>query len=112
MQSDHYRETNERLLHLIRDIVDLSVALGLPDHLGRLGDPSLAAKERELGRVRQLIEEIDDSRGEGFYEQLDLGLIKLYLEQQVFFDTIQLNGQPLRCQKPAIQVAPESSQLV
>ncbi len=47
MQSDHYRETNERLLHLIRDNVDLSVALGLPDHLGRLGDPSLAAKERE-----------------------------------------------------------------
>ncbi|MEE4146236.1 MAG: DUF885 family protein [Halieaceae bacterium] len=101
MQSDYYRETNERLLQLIRDNVDLSVGLGLPDHLGRLGDPSLAAKERELARLRQLIEGIDDSRGEGFYEQLDLGLIKLYLEQQVFFDTLQLNGQPLRCQKPA-----------
>ncbi|MEJ2531903.1 MAG: DUF885 family protein [Halioglobus sp.] len=101
MHSDYYRQANEKLLQLIRENVDLSVALGLPDHLGRLGDPSLAAKERELVRVRQLIEEIDDSRGEGFYEQLDLGLIKLYLQQWVFFDTLQLNGQLLRCQKPA-----------
>lgn len=101
MHSNYYREINEKLLKLIRDDVDRSVALGLPDHLGHLGDPSLSAKKRELGRVRQLIEEIDESRGEGFYEQLDLGLIRLYLQQWVFFDTLQLNGQLLRCQKPA-----------
>ena len=101
MSSDYYLETSEKLLQLIRDNVDLSVAIGLPEHLGRLGDPSLAAKERELARVRKLMDEIDESHGKDFYEQLDLGLINLYLQQWVFFDRLQLNGQLLRCQKPA-----------
>ena len=100
MSSPYYQEVNDRLLGLIRDHVDLSVELGLPDHLHRLGDPSLASTNRNVERARALMEQIDESRGEGFYEQLDLGLIKLYLQQWVFFDTLELNGQPLRCQKP------------
>jgi hypothetical protein len=101
MNSDYFLEVNRKLLELVRDNVDLSVALGLPDHLHRLGDPSLEVRQRELDRIQNLIQEIDESRGEGFYEQLDLGLIRLYLEQWVFFDTLKLNGQPLRCQKPS-----------
>ncbi len=101
MPSEHYREITDSLLELVRDNVDLGVSMGLPDHLGRLGDPSMEAREKELARVRELIAQIDESRGEGFYENLDLALTRLYLEQWEFFDTLELNGQPLRRQKPA-----------
>ncbi|MFV8817335.1 DUF885 family protein [Haliea sp. E17] len=101
MPSEHYREITDKLLQLVGESVDLSVSVGLPDHLHRLGDPSLEARDRELEKVRQLIASIDTSQGEGFYERLDLELTRLYLEQWLFADTLQLNGQPLRRQKPA-----------
>ena len=100
MTSQYCQQINEQLLALIRDNVDLSVALGMPDHLNRLDDPSLEAMLDQVQRARALIETIDVSRGEDFYERLDLELTRLYLEQWVFFDTLELNGQPLRQQKP------------
>lgn len=100
MPSAHYTDINERLMNLIGDNVDLSVAVGLPDHLGRLGDPSLTAKQRDVQRAQELIDSIDESLADGFYERLDLELIRLYLQQWIFFDTLELNGEPLRCRKP------------
>ncbi len=101
MPSQHYREITDKLLQLVGDNVDLSVGLGLPENLHRLGDPSMAAREAELQRVGELIESIDESRAESFYERLDLELTRLYLQQWQFTDSLQLNGQPLRRQKPA-----------
>lgn len=101
MPSQHYLDINSQLLEFIRGNADLSVALGLPDHLGKLGDPSLAASRREIERASQISASIDESLGEGFDERLDLSLIKLYLQQWIAFDTLEINGRPRRVQKPA-----------
>jgi len=101
MPSQHYLDINSQLLEFIRGNVEVGVALGLPDHLGKLGDPSLAASRREIERASQIAESIDESLGENFDERLDLSLIKLYLQQWIAFDSLEINGRPRRVQKPA-----------
>ena len=93
-------EMNTRFLNHLRSDVDVSVGLGLPDHLGRLGDPSLDAHWQSVADARKLLAEIDDSRADDFYERLDLDLIRRYLQQDLFFKTVENHGELQRRRKP------------
>ena len=92
---------SERFLDYLRSDIDTSVELGLPDNLHRLGDPSLGALAQRVDEARKLIADIDESRGEDFYQVLDLQLMRRHLQQDVWRDTLEINGAPERCQKPA-----------
>ena len=92
---------SERFLDYLRSDIDTSVELGLPDNLHRLGDPSPGALEQRVAEAQKLIAAIDVSQGEDFYQVLDLQLMRRYLQQDVWHDTLQINGAPERFQKPA-----------
>ena len=94
-------EINARFLNHFRSDVDVSVSLGLPDHLGRLGDPSLDAHWQSVDDSRKLLDEIDDDRSSDFYERLDLQLIRRYLQQDLYFKTLENHGELQRRRKPA-----------
>jgi uncharacterized protein (DUF885 family) len=93
-------EINDRFLDHLRADVDIGVGLGLPDHLHRLGDPSLEAHRRSVDDARALLDDIDESRTDDFYEALDLQLIRRYLQQDVFFKTLENHGELQRRRKP------------
>jgi hypothetical protein len=44
----HHQQISDRFLQYLKSDVDMSVALGLPDNLARLGDPSMEAFEQAL----------------------------------------------------------------
>jgi len=94
-------EINARFLNHFRSDVDVSVSLGLPDHLDRLGDPSLDAHWQSVHDSRKLLDEIDDDRSSDFYERLDLRLIRRYLQQDLYFKTLENHGELQRRRKPA-----------
>ena len=94
-------EINARFLNHFRSDVDVSVSLGLPDHLDRLGDPSLDAHWQSVDDSRKLLDEIDDDRSSDFYERLDLQLIRRYLQQDLYFKTLENHGELQRRRKPA-----------
>jgi hypothetical protein len=96
-------EMNTRFLNHLRSDVDVSVGLGLPDHLGRLGDPSLDAHWQSVADARKLLAEIDDSRADDFYERLDLDLIRRYLQQDLFFKTTRRGRRHQRGHLPVIR---------
>jgi hypothetical protein len=50
--------------------------------------------------ARKLLAEIDDSRADDFYERLDLDLIRRYLQQDLFFKTVENHGELQRRRKP------------
>jgi uncharacterized protein (DUF885 family) len=94
-------EINARFLNHFRSDVDVGVSLGLPDHLDRLGDPSLDAHWQSVDDSRKLLDEIDDDRSSDFYERLDLQLIRRYLQQDLYFKTLENHGELQRRRKPA-----------
>jgi uncharacterized protein (DUF885 family) len=96
----YYQQISDAFLGYLKDDVEGSVALGLPDNLGRLADPSLQAHKRELTAARELLAQIDDTRVDDFYRQLDLQLIQRYLQQDIFFRSLRINEELQRCQKP------------
>ena len=96
----HLDDINQRFLDLLRGDVDTSVALGLPDNLHRLGDPSLEAHWQSVEDARALLDAIDHSGTEDFYERLDLDLIRRFLQQDVFFRTLENHGELQRRRKP------------
>ena len=96
----HYQQISDRFLQYLKSDVDMSVALGLPDNLARLGDPSMEAFELALAAARQLLEEIDEGQAEDFYQQLDLQLMSRHLRRDIFFRTLTFNGELHRRQKP------------
>jgi hypothetical protein len=93
-------DINDRFLNHLRADVDVSVGLGLPDHLHRLDDPSLEAHWRSVDDARALLDEIDEGRVSDFYGSLDLQLIRRYLQQDLFFKTLENHGELQRRRKP------------
>jgi hypothetical protein len=96
----HLADINDRFLDHLRSDVDVSVSLGLPDHLHRLGDPSLESHWRSVDDARALLDGIDENRADNFYEALDLGLIRRHLQQDLFFKTLENHGELQRRRKP------------
>lgn len=96
----YFSEINDRFLQYLKSDVDQSVALGLPDHLARLGDPSMPVFQRSLEAAGQLLAAIDAARVDGFYEKLDLELIARHLQGDIFFKTLELDGELRRRRKP------------
>ena len=68
----YLEEINHRFLEHLRADIDESVELGMPDHLHRLGDPSLDAHWQSVDAARELLGAIDESRAEDFYDLLRL----------------------------------------
>jgi hypothetical protein len=93
-------DINKRFLDHLRADVDVSVGLGLPDHLHRLGDPSLEAHWRSVDDARALLDDVDESRAGDFHERLDLQLIRRHLQQDLFFKTLENHGELQRRRKP------------
>ena len=92
----------QKFLEYLRSDVDKSVSIGLPDHLSKLDDPSLEAHEHNIKKTRTLIEEIKQiETGQDFYSQLDKELTLRYLEQNLFFDTLEIDGLPARVRAPS-----------
>ncbi|CAH0990047.1 hypothetical protein SIN8267_00130 [Sinobacterium norvegicum] len=79
---------------------DTSMALGATDHLGQLGDPSLAAAKTRDEAAKTLLQQLQSAETEGFDQQLDLDLMQRYLQQALFFDDLQQHGQPQRRRAP------------
>jgi hypothetical protein len=96
----YFDEINKRFLDHLRADVDVSVGLGLPDHLHRLGDPSLDAHWQSVDDAKALLDDIDESRANDFYEGLDLQLIRSHLQQDLFFKTLENHGELQRRRKP------------
>jgi Bacterial protein of unknown function (DUF885) len=96
----HFQQISDLFLQYLKSDVDESVSLGLPDNLARLGDPSLKAREQSLAQAQDLLAQIDDSRGDNFYQTLDLQLVRHHLQRDIFFHTLEINGELQRCQKP------------
>ena len=89
----HFQQISDRFLQYLKSDVDASVSLGLPDNLARLGDPSLGALEKSLTQAQQLLAKIDENRAESFYQKLDLQLISHHLRRDIFFHTLEINGE-------------------
>ena len=98
---NHLETINQRFLDYLRADIDTSVELGLPDNLHRLGDPSLEAQEARVADARTLLGDIEEAQGADFYEKLDLQLIRRHLQLDIFFNTLEINGELERSQKPA-----------
>jgi hypothetical protein len=96
----HYQQICDQFLEYLKSDADVSMALGLPDNLARLGDPSIEALTLATTRARTLLKAIDEDRAGGFYQQLDLQLIRHHLQRDIFFNTLEINGELQRCQKP------------
>lgn len=91
---------NDRFLDYLRADADVSMALGLPDHLDQLGDPSLEAHWASVEHARELLADIDEDQAEDFYARLDLGLIRRYLQLDLFFKTLENHGELQRRRRP------------
>jgi hypothetical protein len=80
---------------------ETSISLGMSNKLGELSDPSMSSHARRLSDAQQLLREIDNEKTAGFYVNLDLRLISLYLQQDIFFDTLTFNGKLQKQQQPS-----------
>ena len=96
----YFDDINDRFFEHLRSDVDVSVGLGLTDHLHRLGDPSLEAHWRSVDDTMALLDDVDESRANDFYERLDLQLIRRHLQQDLFFKTLKNHGELQRRRKP------------
>ena len=97
----HFDDITHRFLNHLREDVDTSVSLGLPDHLHRLGDPSLDAHWQEVERTRVLLADLENTAAEEFYQALDLDLMQRHLQQDLFSKTLENHGELQRRRKPA-----------
>ena len=96
-----FEDITRRFLDYLRDDVDTSVSLGLPDHLHRLGDPSLDAHWQSVEKARALLAELENTTAEDFYEALDIDLMQRHLQKELFFKTLENHGELQRKRKPA-----------
>ncbi|MFT5691345.1 MAG: hypothetical protein ACI92E_000673 [Oceanicoccus sp.] len=80
---------------------ETSISLGMSNKLGELSDPSMSSHARRLSDAQQLLREIDNEKTADFYVNLDLRLISLYLQQDIFFDTLTFNGKLQKQQQPS-----------
>lgn len=85
--------------HVLSD-PDANMALGATDFTGKLGNPSLEAEQANIDRAKQLISQIESVQVDDFEKKLDLELMKLSLQQDVFFHELTQHGQPQRRRKP------------
>tara|TARA_B100000809_G_scaffold258190_1_gene300993 strand:+ start:3421 stop:5124 length:1704 start_codon:yes stop_codon:yes gene_type:complete len=97
-----YADISERFFHYLQSDVDTSVGLGLTDKLALLGDPSLAAHQQSVIAAEALLAKVNGAEisAGNFYELLDIDLIKLHLQQDLFFKTLTIDGKPQRRLKP------------
>ena len=61
-----------------------SISLGMSNKLGDLSSPNMSSHARRLSDARQLLKEINDEKTSDFYTNLDLRLITLHLQQDIF----------------------------
>ncbi len=80
-------------LEYLKSNVEMSMALGLPDHLGELGDPRLKCFTQSIDRDRELLETISSTESPAaFNDGVDLSLMKRYVEIELFFKTLSIDG--------------------
>ncbi len=84
----------------LADDAETSISLGMSNKLGELSDPSMASHKARLSDAKQLLEKIHDEKAEEFYNNLDLRLMSLHLQQDIFFNTLEFNDKLQRRQKP------------
>lgn len=99
----NYSDLCDQFFQYLASDVDTSVSLGLVDKLAQLGDPSLAAHEASVNSAQLLLDKLEGS-GRSFkdyYQQLDIDLIKLHLQQDLFFKTLTIDGELQRSLKPS-----------
>lgn len=88
-------------LEYLKSDVDISMALGLPDHLGELGDPGIESLKMRNIRGRTFLAEIESEPvPEDFHAQIDLDLMKRFVKLDLFFNELTLDGELRRERLP------------
>ena len=95
-----YNDITGHFLDYLRNDVDTSVSLGLPDHLHQLGDPSLEAHWQSVDNARALLSELENTTADDFYQALDIDLMQRYLKKEIFFKTLENHGELQRKRMP------------
>lgn len=97
----HFTEIEKEFITNLQKDIDFSVHLGLEEHLDKLDDPGMEHFEKVRQQCKELLAKIDLSQVNDFHEQIDLQLIKAFLERCVFFQELEINGELQRKQKPS-----------
>ena len=79
---------------------DVGDGLASPDLRHRPGDPCLDSHWRSVADARALVDDIGESRDIDLYEGIDLQLMRRYLQQALFFKTIENHEELQRWRKP------------
>lgn len=98
-----YSNICEAFFQYLKSDTDTSVSLGLTDKLDQLGDPSLSAHNNSIAVAQSLLDKLERKKEPlvDYYQQLDIDLIKLHLQQDVFFKTLTIEGDLQRSLKPS-----------